>query len=226
MNHDPLVFDATSRHARIVDPLLLPGPVTIIGLGGIGSHVLDTLARLGCRRFILYDPDTVAVENLGAQRYAAADVGCLKVEASRAHLVRCFPHLQETIMTIPEAYGGSPLDGVVICGVDSMQARSTIWRTVRLNDAIPLFLDGRTAGEAIDVIAVRPTLPDDVELYERTQFPDEDALDMSCGEHAAPHVHSIVSGLMATALVRYVREEAFPRRLILFLTTYHITVIP
>lgn len=61
--------------------------VGVIGCGGTGSAVAEQLVRLGVRRFVLVDPDTVSASNI-TRLYGstAADVGKLKVEVVAQHL--------------------------------------------------------------------------------------------------------------------------------------------
>jgi adenylyltransferase/sulfurtransferase len=49
--------------------------VQMIGVGGIGGTILDSLVRKGCGRIDAYDGDDVELGNLGRQRFFPADVG-------------------------------------------------------------------------------------------------------------------------------------------------------
>lgn len=61
--------------------------VWIVGVGGVGCHVADHLARIGVSRFVLIDFDVVEVSNLNRQvLYTAGNVGQSKVEAAAARL--------------------------------------------------------------------------------------------------------------------------------------------
>lgn len=55
--------------------------VLIVGLGGVGSFIVDLLARNGVCNFILIDDDTVDLHNLHRQNlYFQCDVGKLKID--------------------------------------------------------------------------------------------------------------------------------------------------
>lgn len=62
--------------------------VGIVGCGGTGSAVAEQLARLGVRRFVLLDPDTLSQSNL-TRVYGsrATDVGQHKVDVISRHLL-------------------------------------------------------------------------------------------------------------------------------------------
>jgi molybdopterin/thiamine biosynthesis adenylyltransferase len=61
--------------------------VAVIGVGGIGTWLLSSLAAAGVGRLIVCDTDRVELSNLNRQAlFGAADVGVSKTEAAAAHL--------------------------------------------------------------------------------------------------------------------------------------------
>jgi ThiF family len=55
--------------------------VGVVGVGGVGSHVVQAFAAVGVRRFKLADPDHIELSNLSRQLlYRPCDVGRPKVE--------------------------------------------------------------------------------------------------------------------------------------------------
>lgn len=78
---------------------------------GIGSSLAICATRLGFRNFILADGDTVDVHNLNRQFYDAADVGHLKVDALRDHILRINPEAQ--IETVAENLDDRNTDAIV-----------------------------------------------------------------------------------------------------------------
>ncbi len=73
--------------------------VLVVGCGSVGSFIASELVRSGVRRISLVDPDNVEWPNLTRTVYAHSDIGRLKVDALRDHIlsifqdidVRCFP---------------------------------------------------------------------------------------------------------------------------------------
>lgn len=60
--------------------------VAIVGLGGIGTHLLENLVRKGLRNFTLVDPDIVDQSNLNRQiSYKPQDVGSPKISVASYH---------------------------------------------------------------------------------------------------------------------------------------------
>jgi len=61
--------------------------VTLIGLGGFGSHVLGALAAMGVGNIRIVDHDVVEITNLARKTiYTSQDLGRLKVQAAREYV--------------------------------------------------------------------------------------------------------------------------------------------
>lgn len=61
--------------------------VAVFGLGGVGSYVVESLARAGIGRFLLVDNDTVCLTNTNRQLHALeGNYGKAKVEVTAARI--------------------------------------------------------------------------------------------------------------------------------------------
>ena len=68
--------------------------VAVFGLGGVGCHAVDALARTGVGSFVLVDGDRVSLTNINRQIIADhSTVGRLKTEVMREHLLLINPHV-------------------------------------------------------------------------------------------------------------------------------------
>jgi molybdopterin/thiamine biosynthesis adenylyltransferase len=66
--------------------------VAVIGCGGTGSSVIEQLARLGVRRFLLVDPDKLSLSNVTRVYGSAPDlVGTRKVDVAAALIASISP---------------------------------------------------------------------------------------------------------------------------------------
>lgn len=74
--------------------------LAIVGCGAVGSHLAETLARMGYRNFVLIDHDRVDVDNLGSQAYSVSDQGNTKVDALAYRLHMLIPHTELKHMTV------------------------------------------------------------------------------------------------------------------------------
>ncbi|MCL5681198.1 MAG: HesA/MoeB/ThiF family protein [Candidatus Thermoplasmatota archaeon] len=105
--------------------------VLVVGLGGTGSVMSELLVRMGIKKIILVDDDTVELSNLNRQSlYSENDVGELKVEAARRHLISINEHLE--IEMIPERLdidNGENIikkSDIVLDGTDNYTSRGII----------------------------------------------------------------------------------------------------
>ncbi|TVP96427.1 MAG: hypothetical protein EA374_01415 [Acholeplasmatales bacterium] len=91
--------------------------VLIVGLGGLGGHVANSLVRLGVRRLTLVDPDVFEVSNLNRQLFSDRhSLGKPKAEVVADALRR----LDETIDVTVHVCDVEDLDATVFTGVDWM----------------------------------------------------------------------------------------------------------
>lgn len=152
---------------------MIKEPVTIIGVGGIGSWTAALVVRLGCPILTLYDPDVVEAHNLENQNYDTIDIGRPKVFATQFklygivnwHEVRGNP--MKIIARQEEVNENTKLRGIVIVAVDSGEARKKIFEACRLNGAIPLYIEAGAAHDQGTVRAFLPSDPDHVHIYEQ-----------------------------------------------------------
>lgn len=97
--------------------------VAIFGIGGVGSFVLEALARTGIGSFILVDNDEIDITNLNRQIIATTKtIGKLKVEASKERILEINPNAKVEIYKeffMPES-SKNILDDSVTYIVDSI----------------------------------------------------------------------------------------------------------
>lgn len=84
----------TARHTPKIHEKLKKGTVAILGLGGLGSNIASSLARIGVGKLILADFDTVEPSNLNRQNYFINDIGKLKTEATLDNIERINPFVE------------------------------------------------------------------------------------------------------------------------------------
>lgn len=65
--------------------------VLVVGCGGLGSNVAHMLVRSGVGALTIVDFDVVEPSNLNRQQYYGDQLGRLKVEVTREHLLRIDP---------------------------------------------------------------------------------------------------------------------------------------
>jgi len=99
--------------------------IHVIGVGAIGSQVVEMLARMGFNELSLYDFDVVDPHNITNQMYFADQFEKSKLECTMELCQRINPHF--TAEVYEEGWKqGMPLAGHVILAVDNIDLRRQI----------------------------------------------------------------------------------------------------
>jgi hypothetical protein len=195
--------------------------VTLIGLGSIGSITGLALSKMGVVRITVYDADYVEVHNWSNQMYSDADIGLLKAIAFRQLLET---YGGQTPNAVATRYVDQPLSEVVISAVDSMESRKIIWRAVRKQSQVRLYIDARMGLELLDVHAIHTCIKTDRVEYAATIVPDAAALQEPCCRRSICYTPLMAASVICNLIKRYVNMEDMMRRVILDLKTYTLMV--
>lgn len=80
-----------SRHTPGIHEKIKNSKVGIAGLGGLGSNIAISLARIGIGQLILVDFDLVEPSNLNRQQYFIKHIGMKKTDALEEIIAQCNP---------------------------------------------------------------------------------------------------------------------------------------
>ncbi len=80
------------RHGEEPQKKISGTTVAICGLGGLGSNIAISLARVGIGKLILIDFDRVDITNLHRQQYKVTQIGMSKTDALRDNLLEIAPY--------------------------------------------------------------------------------------------------------------------------------------
>lgn len=103
--------------------------VAVFGVGGVGGHVCEALARAGVGEIDLYDSDRVSPSNLNRQLVALqSTLGEYKVEVMKKRILDINPACQvntHTVFYLPENAEQFPLEGYsyIVDAVDTVAAK-------------------------------------------------------------------------------------------------------
>lgn len=173
---------------------------SVIGVGAIGRQVALQLASLGARSIQLIDFDRVDETNITTQGYLAREVGQPKVRATGDAIKQ----VDATINVTANNDRYRPTFNVgdaVFCCVDSISARTAIWRTV--NARCHFWCDGRMLGEVVRVLTF--TASENVDRYTETLFPQSEAQTGSCTSRSTIYGAGVAAGLMIHQFSRWLR---------------------
>lgn len=183
---------------------MIETPVTVIGAGGIGGWVALQVARIGCPRLTVYEPDTVEDHNLENQPYWSRHIGHPKINGLRGRLNdsasthRKHGHPMKINLYQEFADRDTKFRGVVVVCVDTLDARREIFAAVKYNAAVKLLIEAG-AGEYQGMIyALNPKDRDHVRWYEPTLSDDMAAVQqrMCVMPEVAPVFATIISRLI------------------------------
>ncbi len=176
--------------------------ITVIGVGAIGRQVALQLAAIGARRLQLIDFDRVEATNVTTQGFLVDDIGQLKVRATAQLIGRLDPSIE--VESIEARYRPKLTTGpAVFCCVDSIEARTAIWRSV--SRKTEFWGDARMLGETMRVLIA--TDPVSRDHYPTTLFAASEALAGRCTAHATIYTANIAAGLMVHQFARWLRRQ-------------------
>jgi molybdopterin-synthase adenylyltransferase len=193
--------------------------VTVIGVGAIGRQVALQLAAIGARRLQLVDFDCVDRTNVTTQGYWEVDIGQPKVNATAAAIARLDSSVE--VERIEDRFRPKLMvGGAVFCCVDSIAARSTIWRSVQ--NRCEFWADGRMLGETIRILAA--TDASGRHHYPTTLFSQSEAQVGSCTSRSTIYAASIAAGVMVHEFARWLRKQPVDADLLLNLLACELSV--
>lgn len=175
--------------------------LTVIGVGSIGSHVALAAAKMGVSDITVYDGDSVESHNIPMSVYRTEDLAKTKVVALESII---HAHTGTVIKAKPVWYRNQRPAGTVISCVDTMEARQDIFKQVKRNPMVDLFIDTRVASEFISIFAIEPCKPEDIEYYEYfLRYSTEEALRINCGNHGIVFISMRVASVVCANLTNF-----------------------
>ena len=193
-------------------------PITIIGVGAVGSFTALALAKMGARNLTVYDPDVVEAHNLPNQFYRELDLGLMKVEALAGIIEE---HTQVTIQSKGVKYTNQELSGIIIASPDNMEARKIIWRRVKHNTQAALFIDARMGAEVARIYSLNPV--EDASFYQETLYDSKEALQEPCTRRTIIYTVLGISAFICGQVKKYMANEPVKKEIII---DFKLGVIP
>lgn len=209
---------SAERNARLMRQLdiahpekLAAKPVTIIGAGGIGSFTGQFLAKMGITDITVFDFDGVEEHNLPNQMYPQDSLGLPKAKALMSEIERLDPAVQVTVRD-ERVTGETQLSGIVISAVDSLPARKEIWKAVKMNMSVELFIDARMGAEIGHVRAVRPIKPKEIARFEQSM--EGKGVELPCTAKAIVYNGGMIASIISNLVKRQAMGEKVPAEVV------------
>ena len=183
----------------------LSTPIVIFGCGSIGSYAALALAKAGFNNLTLLDHDTVDFENIGPQFFELSQIEDLKTEALADNIEKfsgtiCRINEQkftyDTVKDQVELCKYVDVNTIVICAIDSMQARAHLHYLLQ-GMQYKAFIDSRMAIEFLELYAYLPEHTNSIKNYAKTLYTDKDAVQAPCTNKAISYTSLIAGGSIA-----------------------------
>ncbi|MGN0172757.1 MAG: thiamine biosynthesis protein ThiF [Acutalibacteraceae bacterium] len=123
-----------ARHGDSLQDKFSSATVAVCGLGGLGSNIAVSLARVGIGKLILIDFDQVDITNLHRQQYKVSQIGRFKTEALSENLREIAPYTEiqtHTVRICESNAEGLLKDADIICeAFDNAECKAMLVNTV------------------------------------------------------------------------------------------------
>ena len=130
-----------SKSLEYFDPINdFEGAIHVIGIGAMGSRIVELLVRLGVPRIHIWDFDTVEDKNITNQLYFHHQIGMKKTDALEEIIKDINPTCE---VKKHDKWEGQTLSGYIFLCVDSIELRYEIATSCKDNPKIKGMFDTR-----------------------------------------------------------------------------------
>lgn len=166
------MYEGFSREERLIGKenleKLNKSKVAVFGIGGVGSFVVEGLARAGIGKLLLVDNDTIDITNINRQIHANINtVGKNKVDVMKERILSINPEAEVDVSTEFFMPGSKLLDnslGYIVDAIDTVTGKiELVCKANELN--IPI-ISGMGTGNKLD-----PTKFEVADIYKTSVCP-------------------------------------------------------
>ena len=200
------------RQLGIIPPDRITDGVSIVGVGSIGSFAALSLAKMGVKRFQLFDDDKIELHNVANQYYRLSDIGKLKIEACKELLEEQSPEPSELHFHLePEKFteDSETLYPILIVCTDNIESRRVAYQHFKDDWNILLYIDSRMARELLHIFCITKDKPDRMKAYEEVYL-SHGNVEVPCTERTVVYNVLMVASLIANLVKKYYMQEDLP----------------
>lgn len=185
--------------------------VAVFGIGGVGGHAVDALARSGVGALDLFDDDTVSLSNINRQLVAThATLGRQKTEVMREHILDINPDCAVTVHNLfylPETADRIDLSvyDYIIDAVDTVSAKIEL--VCRANQAGVPIICSMGAGNKLD-----PTRFEVADIYQTSVDPLARVMRRELKKRGIRHLKTVYSREEPSAFKREIANATVAGR--------------
>lgn len=217
--------DRLTRQADIIDSgLVTKQPITIIGCGGIGSHLALALARMGVTKMRLIDPDKVTLENVSSQGFDMNDVGKFKVDVIKHKILRAVGVMIETRTDYVNDQTELMLryEEIIVCAVDNMESRKVIAKRIQhtfyRNGCPRYFINPSMGAEYMTIDTYDLQSAEDEQCskwlddFMKGWFTDDDGVQETCTAKATIYTTLLVGGFVSKIIKDCIMDSSYTKQ--------------
>ena len=178
--------------------------ITIIGLGGIGSELVQILSIMGFNRIIGYDHDKLEIHNLSSTKYPECYVGQPKAVAAQK-IVYMFNAETECEFNEQKFTGDQYLSPMVIICTDNMDSRLSAYQAWNRMLDKQYFIDIRMGALVLEIITTTFFYDNYMKYWKK----DSDISEEPCTMRHTIFTASVSAGLGVSQLFRLIKRVPF-----------------
>lgn len=218
-----------NKHSEYFDPRTITDPIHVIGIGAIGSTIVENLVRLGFTNIHVYDFDVVSEHNIANQIFLFEHIGILKVDA----IEQIAKSINPEVKIFKHPQGCDPeediFEGYVFICPDNIEVRKKIIETNRFNDMIKVLFDGRMRLTDAQAYACEWNDKDIKRILKTMDFSQEEAQESTpvsaCGTTLnVVYIVRLIASLITSNFVNYLRTKNLKRVILMDSETYLLEV--
>src|SRR5690554_50605 len=202
-----------NKHLEFFNPQTFKEEIHLVGVGAIGSNILNQLVRLGFSNIHIYDFDIVNQHNITKQLYTQEDIGKFKVDAIKEHMLKINPNVN--IVKNPEGWNknNKNIKGILISALDSINTRRELFEDNKMNFSVKAALDMRIGLEEAQMYFANWSKGKEIKTFLSTmQYDDSEVVNAvsACGTTLSvlPTIQMIVSiGVMN--LLNFLKQNKY-----------------
>lgn len=229
-----LAHEMASRYYALMSPAKAAKlHVVLVGCGAIGSNAAVALAKIGVKRFTLWDMDIVEPANVGVQAYDTRHIGVDKTLA----LADVLKHITADAATVtlhnkrftPKTKLPKSAD-VVVAALDNVETREMVWAATTAlspHHVKPvLYVDPRMGAEQLDIKATvlnaegRGFTAADRTVYEGSFH--KGVPPAPCGANSTPYTTMICGAMVAARVKQFCAEEPISTWAVMHVPTMNV----
>ena len=194
----------TTRQKDILDKDRCSIPISIIGVGGIGSPVCLCLAKMGFDNITVYDFDTVESHNIPNQFHIPNNIGKLKVDSMK-ELTNQLTGCRIIPINNRITQDSNQLKGIVICAIDNMPERKII---LEKSEYAQLFIDARMSAEKYSITTIQPRLSKHIDFFNEGFYTKGDQ--EPCTAKSIMYCPMAIAGDIGSIVKRFIMNQKYP----------------